>query len=80
MEENEIENQIGSKPINLTLSVDQVNVVLTGLSKLPFELVNQLMTIIHIQAEPQYTSHKEEIERDSVTDVEDLSISTAGDA
>lgn len=41
------------KPINLAYSVDDINVILTALSKLPFEVSAPIIQNIHMQVAPQ---------------------------
>ena len=47
------------KEITLTLTLDELNVVLAGLGKLPLEAVFATFTKIKTQAEPQVSQQSE---------------------
>jgi hypothetical protein len=50
--------------INLKFTVDEVNVILQSLSKMPYELVNELMAKVHQQAKPQVEELQKKTEPD----------------
>lgn len=60
-------NPIGHLPIELTLSVDQVNEILHTLAHLPFHQVVSVMKMIQDQAIPQAHQHEQAMQ--SVSDV-----------
>lgn len=39
--------------INLNHTIDEINIMLHAIAKLPYEMVHELMDKIHAQAEPQ---------------------------
>ena len=49
-------------PITLQLSLDQVNLILSSLIKLPYDQVAQLINDIQIQANPQLNQAPQETE------------------
>jgi hypothetical protein len=48
-----MENNIGSTPINMTLTLDEINFVLTSLGNMPYGQVVNLIEKIRDQAVPQ---------------------------